>query len=67
MRRAHPVLPWKGVFLFSRQARREHFYFFKEHISIPIKEMKAFQENSCEKSEIIKRITVEGKKKKQSV
>jgi hypothetical protein len=40
------------------------FYFLKEHISIPIKEMKAFQENLCEKSKIIKRITVKEKETK---
>ena len=43
------------------------FYSFKEHISIPIKEMKAFQENSCEKSKIIKEITVEREKKRNKV
>lgn len=59
------VLPWEGVFLLYRQACWEDFYFLKEHIYIPIKEMKAFQENPCEQSKIIKRITVEGKETKR--
>jgi len=41
------------------------FYFCKEHISIPIKEMKAFQGKSCEKSKIIKRIISDEKRNKE--
>ena len=59
------VLHWEGVFFLYRQACWEDFYFLKEHISIPIKEMKAFQENPHEKSKIIKRVTVEGKETKR--
>lgn len=40
------------------------FYFFKEQISITIKKVKVFQEISGEKSKIIKRTVVEGKRNK---
>lgn len=43
----------KGCVSLVQTSMQRTFYFLKEHISIPIKEMKAFQENPCEKSKII--------------